>query len=105
MSKIDTRPSFFPKSRSATELANDRLDQLKKRQQADKLRARTKDDAQVDISNVTKDFARIKKVAIEADPAPRQEKIAKLKADIKTGQYQVDYDGLAQKVLEEEFLS
>lgn len=108
MSSIDTRPSFFPKSRSAqTEKAGGgRQVEGAEKNSADRateLTAKTAGDARVNIPEGVKDFSRIKKAAMSAPEADNSEKIARLKAQIAAGTYEVDYDGLADKILTSEF--
>jgi negative regulator of flagellin synthesis FlgM len=50
-----------------------------------------------------KDFSKIKKAAMSAPEPDNSEKIARLKSQIAAGTYEVDYDGLADKILTEEF--
>lgn len=63
----------------------------------------SKSDSKVDIPDAIKDFSRIKKVADAAPAIDNSEKIARLKSQIEAGTYKVDYDGLADKILEQEF--
>ena len=67
------------------------------------LSARTAGDAKVTIPEGVKDFSRIKKAAMTAPEQDNSEKIARLKAQIQGGTYEVDYDGLADKMLQSEF--
>lgn len=63
----------------------------------------TAEDALVKIPDKIKDFARIKR-AVDLSPEINQsEKIKNLKSQIQNGTYEVDYDALAQKMLEHEF--
>ena len=64
---------------------------------------RTGADAKVNIGDGVKDFARIKKAAMNAPEQDNSEKIARLKAQIAAGTYEVDYDGLADKILTSEY--
>jgi negative regulator of flagellin synthesis FlgM len=63
----------------------------------------SKSDSKVDITDAIKDFARIKKVADSAPAIDNTDKIARLKAQIADGSYSIDYDGLSDKILEQEF--
>ena len=63
----------------------------------------TASDAKVDISEGIKDFSRIKKVAQNASPIDKSAKVAGLRDSIKSGTYEVNYDGLADKMLASEF--
>ncbi len=107
MSTIDTRPSFFPKSRSAqAEKANGgrQVDSTQNSpERASELSAKTSGDARVNIPDGVKDFSRIKKAAMSAPETDNSEKIARLKAQIEAGTYEVDYDSLADKILTSEF--
>lgn len=100
--------NFFPNSKNteAAKKSSQIKQMLSKRN--DESRRKELDDlsktnAKVDINNKIKDFARIKK-AVDMSPAPdNSDKIASLKAQIKSGQYSVDYDALADKILQQEF--
>lgn len=63
----------------------------------------TKRDAKVQIPDAVKDFSRIKKAVDAAPEIDKSDKIASLKAQIQKGEYKVDYDALAGKMLETEF--
>jgi negative regulator of flagellin synthesis FlgM len=108
MSSIDTRPSFFPRSRSAQAEKSNGGRQVEGAERntmdrATELQAKTAGDARVNIPDGVKDFSRIKKAAMNAPEADNSEKIARLKAQIQAGTYEVDYDGLADKILTSEF--
>lgn len=80
--------SIFPRNQP------DRVEELNKISPAN---------AKVDIPEAVKDFARIKKVVDYAAPLDKSQQIAALKEKIAAGNYQVDVDALADKMLEEEF--
>lgn len=108
MSSIDTRSPFFPRSRSAqTESAKggNKVEETSRNsmERASEISARTSSDAKVSIPEGVKDFSRIKKAAMSAPEQDNSEKIARLKAQIQAGTYEVDYDGLADKILSSEF--
>jgi negative regulator of flagellin synthesis FlgM len=67
------------------------------------LEAFAKSDSRVDIPDAIRDFSRIKKVADAAPEIDNSEKIARLKAQIADGSYKIDYDGLSDKIMEQEF--
>jgi negative regulator of flagellin synthesis FlgM len=108
MNSIDTRSSFFPKSRSTqTESAKggSQVDDIKRNssERASEISERTSTDAKVSIPEGVKDFSRIKKVASSAPEVDNSEKIARLRAQIDAGTYEIDYDALADKILTSEF--
>lgn len=109
MSSIDTRSTFFPRSRTTqTDSAKSGapVDGAAKRnsmERATELSDKTATDAKVSIPEGVKDFSRIKKAAMNAPEQDNTEKIARLKAQIAAGTYEVDYDGLADKILSSEF--
>lgn len=108
MSSIDTRSSFFPRSRSAqaeSTKQSGKVDgpQRNSMERASELTEKTATDAKVNIGDGVKDFARIKKAAMSAPETDNSEKIARLKAQIAAGSYEIDYDGLADKILTSEF--
>ena len=105
-SNIDTRSPFFPKSRSA-QVEKSSTSQVggsgQTPERAGELANRTSADARVNIPEGVRDFARIKKAAANAPEQDNSEKIARLRAQIQAGNYEVDYDGLADKMLQSEF--
>ena len=60
-------------------------------------------DANVEINESVKDFSKIKKMVEQSPILNNQDKIARLKREIQDGQYHVDYDALADKILHSEF--
>ncbi len=108
MSSIDTRSTFFPRSRSAqTESAKggSQVGGVNRNttERTSELVDKTAGDAKVSIPEGVKEFSRIKKAAMAAPEQDNSEKIARLKAQIQAGTYEVDYDGLADKILTSEF--
>ena len=108
MSSIDTRSAFFPRSRDVkSEAAKNggKVDGIQRNsmERASELTEKTSTDAKVNIPEGVKDFSRIKKAAMSAPEADNSEKIARLKAQIAAGTYEVDYDALADKILTSEF--
>ncbi len=109
MSTIDTRSPFFPKGRDTGNVESSKTGQAsgvsqgRSTDRASEIAGRTSGDAKVSIPDGVKDFARIKKAAMAAPEQDNSEKIARLKAQIQGGTYQVDYDGVADKMLQSEF--
>ena len=108
MSSIDTRPSFFPKTRNIKSegiKSSGKIDQSPRNsaERAAEITDKTAADAKVSIPEGVKDFSRIKKAALSAEEMDNSDKIAKLKAEIQAGTYEIDYDALADKILNSEF--
>lgn len=113
MSNIDSsfRAPFFPNNKRGdtvgTSKANSasRLKSVGRNtyERAAEISARTGSDARVDVSDAVKDFSRIKKVVDAAPEIDNSDKIARLKQQIASGTYEVDYDALANRILETEF--
>jgi negative regulator of flagellin synthesis FlgM len=108
MSSIDTRSPFFPRSRSAQAESAKGGGQVggvnrNDPDRASEISERTSSDAKVSIPDGVKDFSRIKKAAMTAPEPDNTDKIARLKAQIEAGTYEIDYDGLADKILSSEF--
>ena len=105
---IDTRSAFFPRSKSA-QLERAQSQQVSEvgvgnaPDRAAEINGRTSGDAKVTIPEGVKDFSRIKKAANAAPEQDNSAKIADLKARIQAGSYDIDYDGLADKMLQSEF--
>ena len=112
MSAIDptvNRNSFFPKSKgTATSTTKSRAlkggyikgNSPERKQELDQMSQR---DAKVNINNAVKDFAKIKSAVDKAPEIDNSAKIAALKQQIQAGTYSIDYDALADKMLESEF--
>lgn len=105
-----SRRNFFPNSSSS------KADEAKKSAQIQRMMAKRNDparkkeldtlgqaNAKIDINSKIKDFARIKRAVDAAPQVDNTDKIASLKAQIKAGTYNVDYDALADKMLASEF--
>jgi negative regulator of flagellin synthesis FlgM len=108
MSSIDTRSSFFPRGRdvkSESTKGNGKVDGIQRNtmERASEISERTSGDAKVNIPEGVKEFSRIKKAAMTAPETDNSEKIARLKAQIAAGTYEVDYDALADKILTSEY--
>lgn len=108
MSSIDTRSPFFPRGRdikSETTKGGNKVDGVQRNsmERASELTEKTSSDAKVNIPEGVKEFSRIKKAAMTAPEPDNSEKIARLKAQIAAGSYEVDYDALADKILTSEF--
>ena len=104
---IDTRSPFFPKGRTAqTEKAQSgQVGGIDRNSpdRASELVGKTSQDAKVSIPEGVRDFSRIQKAANAAPEVDNSEKIARLKAQIQAGTYQMDYDAVADKMLQSEF--
>lgn len=110
MSTIDpsvNRSSFFPKSKGASTSKAKALksgyiqgNSPERKQELDKM---SQKDAKVNIGNAVKDFAKIRKAVDAAPEVDNSAKIAALKKQIQAGTYSIDYDALADKMLESEF--
>jgi len=111
MNKIDPnngRSSFFPRSKTKNNsIKSNALQQspIQRNLPARKSEIDTKTGmhAKVEIPNAVKDYARIKKAVDMAPEVDNSEKIARLKEQIKAGSYNVNYEKLADKILESEF--
>lgn len=108
MNTIDSRAPFFPNSKAdeTSSVKARKMQSLMKRNSNDRiqeLKDKTGKDANVQISEKIKDFSRIKR-AVDASPeVNNSSKIADLKSRIQNGSYQIDYDALADKMLQAEF--
>lgn len=106
MSDINNvRPNFFPNSRSAQEQkvrAKEEAAALKRNDpvRSQEIQNKSKSHAKVDINESVKDFSTIKSAVDQASEIDQSEKIAELKAKINSGEYQVDYDALADRIIE-----
>ena len=108
MNNVDTRSPFFPRSKSAQTNTAGRAQQAQRlgRNSYDRvqeLEAKTADHARVSIPEKIRDFSRIKKAVDMAPDTDNSDKVARLKAQIQGGTYQMDYDAIADKMLANEY--
>jgi len=108
MSNINAaRPSFFPKTTESTlKPSKSGAPFALKRNEAsriDQLDKLTSKDAKVDIPEGIKDFSKIKSAVVQAQEPSRDDYLKSLKEKIQNGSYKVDYDAVAEKMLETEF--
>lgn len=109
MSTIDPnlkRSAFFPGQRtnSAKQSALVKSPYLKRNDEsrAQELKKSVGQDVNVKIPQAVKDFSRIKKSVDLGPEVDNSKKIAELKAQIQSGKYKVDYEQLADKILQEQ---
>jgi negative regulator of flagellin synthesis FlgM len=105
MSKVDSTTSrsiFMPNKQGSTKVGPAGLTRNSETRR-DELETFSKNDSKVDIPDAIKDFSRIKKAADAAPAIDNTDKIARLKAQIQAGTYQVDAGDLADKIMEQEF--
>lgn len=109
MSNITTenRATFFPKKKSDSIKADRSTENVGKTKEGSRRRERLigkgDTDSKVDIPQNVKDFARIKKVVDATPNIDNSEKIGRLKQQIANDEYEINYDDLSEKILEEKF--
>ena len=110
MSKVDTtqaRTSFFP-NRKENSVKNPKklVRPTVKRNSAARIKELeefAKNDAKVNIPDAIKDFSKIKKAVDMAPDIDNSSKISELKKQIQNGSYQMDYEAIADRILEQEY--
>ena len=60
-------------------------------------------DAKVTIPEAIKEFAKIKKIVDEEPTINNEKKINRIRNEIKAGSYNINYEQLADKIIENEF--
>lgn len=108
MTKVnnDVRANFFPNSKTnESKATNEAQISTLKRNDPERLKELegTQKDARVTIPEGIRDFSRIKKAVDAAPEIDNSEKIAKLREQINDGNYTIDYEALADRLLEQEF--
>ena len=106
--KTDTRPRFFPKTRSHIKSKNNASMKLSSLARNSEDRKQFLDDiakknTHVEIPTTVKDFSRIRKAVDYAPEVDNSNKIMRLKKQIQEGSYKIDYDALADKILSSDF--
>ncbi|MBT3234806.1 MAG: flagellar biosynthesis anti-sigma factor FlgM [Bdellovibrionales bacterium] len=101
------RSAFFPndvnsKRKKLTQMQQAALKRNNQERQRELLDLKSRD-SRVKIPNAVRDFARIKKTVDAAPAIDNSAKIAQLRNQISKGEYQIDYDALADKMLQSEF--
>lgn len=100
------RSSFFPRSKDASakkSIENSAIMKRNSYEKASELKNITRKDAKVDIPSAVKDFARIKRAVDLAPDIDNSAKIENLKQRIASGKYNIDYDAIADKMLQNEY--
>jgi len=102
------RTSFFPKSKGQnpermTRTNRSSVPPRNSPERIENLKATVNDDVKLDINDATKDFARIKAAVDSAPNIDNSAKVADLKKRIEAGEYQIDYDALANEMLSREY--
>ena len=102
---ISNRSNFFPNSSEAKSPEKIKGTSLERNDPARKkhLDEISKNDAQVKISDAVRDFSRIKKAVDAAPEVDNRRKIEALKEQINNGTYRINYDSIADKLLNSEF--
>lgn len=109
MSNITTenKATFFPKRKSGSIKTDKSTEGITRSKDIERrkelLNNKSEQDAKVDIPQKIKDFAKIKKVVDATPDNDNSEKISALKNQIENGEYEINYNGLAEKILEEKF--
>lgn len=102
--KPDNRPNFFPKGRKTvvTEkpVADPNIKSKIGLKSGFNKQNKSENDSKVEIPQLVKDFSRIKKAVDSSPDISNEKKIQDLKSRIKNGEYEVNYDTLAQKILD-----
>lgn len=111
MTQINSRPPFFPHSSSSqsaksknvsfsSDVANSKINSPER---VEEINTMTGEHARVDIPESIKDFSAIKRAVDNAPAINNADKIADLKQRIQAGTYEIDYDGLAEKMIDSEY--
>jgi negative regulator of flagellin synthesis FlgM len=109
MSNIETnaRSSFFPHNKPKVGGAGKTNTNIIVNDQSTPIQKNEKKpinlDSKVDIDETIKDFSKIKLAVDKAPPIDNSAKIASLKQQINAGTYKMDYDQLADSILQSEF--
>lgn len=106
------RPPFFPNSKSAKQAKQAKdAERMRKvlemrrnsQERMHEINRNSGSHTRVDIPDVVRDFSRVK-AAVDAAPSiDNSEKVARLKQQIRSGNYNVDYDALADKLIQNEY--
>jgi len=105
MSKVNTRAPFFPRSRNIKSRGLKNLMALKRNDsgRSKELMDKTSKDVKVDIHDKVKDFSRIKRAVDLSSPLGEKSRLEQLKSKIQNGEYNIDYDSIANNILQQEF--
>ena len=101
--KTNTRPDFFAKTRQNGKIKEQLIHKKNNSDRKKFLDEVAKNDVRVQIDDSVKDFSKIKKMVENVPEIDNQDKIARLKQEISEGKYQIDYDALADRILNAEF--
>ena len=102
--KTNARPDFFVRTRGNNKI---RENISYKKNDSDRKRLLDEaagNDVKVQIDDSVKEFSRIKKIVDRVPEMDNRDKIARLKREIQDGRYRIDYDALADKMINAEFI-
>jgi negative regulator of flagellin synthesis FlgM len=104
---LSNRAPFFPTNKSSRQAKSNSVERADLRrntqERVSRLKGQTAGDAKVQISDAVRDFSRIKKAVDVAPPMDNSEKIARLKQQIHRGEYEMDYDAIADRMLSRQY--
>ena len=101
---IKSNSSFFPNAKRKRDTnQNIRFPHENSTERKESLDRHTRNDAKVDISEGLRDYSWIKRAVDLSPEVDNSEKIEMLRRKIASGEYNVDYDRLAEKIIGEEF--
>jgi len=107
MNSIESRSPFFPNSKTGKqEIERAKSAQFLRRntsERSQELNNETSKDVRVSIPDSIKDFSRIKNAVDFVPEIDNSAKIARLRAEINAGTYEIDYDAVADKMLAQEY--
>ena len=98
--------TFFPQQKNDNQIAKmpqSTLPLSNNQERQQELDALAKNDAKVRIPDAIRDFSKIKKAVDQAPPIDKRAQIADLKRQIAAGEYKIDYDALADKIIHSEY--
>ena len=102
-----SRSAFFPRSKQVKPKGLDQIKEnfdLKRKVMEDRPdKAPSNKDSKVNITAAVKDFSKIKKVVDQSPSPDNTNKIASLRQQIQAGTYKIDYDKVADRMLQQEF--
>ncbi len=103
MSNIEsTRSNFFPKSKNTRTVSDKNYLNGPSVKQKIKHNQKAEGDAKITFSDAIKDFNIIKKAVDSSPVVDQSEKIERLRKQIASGNYEIDYDALADKIISQE---
>ncbi|MEE9612695.1 MAG: flagellar biosynthesis anti-sigma factor FlgM [Desulfatiglandales bacterium] len=101
--KIDDKTTTYEINKYVSKPTQDETEKIEQKQTTDAQKTegadRSEQDTVVNLSQASKEAQRIEEIIL-SEPDVREEKVAELKRKIESGEYEIDHDAVADKLVD-----